>query len=56
MLQRIDIKLAEYWFGYNEYYVFYDDEYMTQEPAAETATATKKATAKKASAAAAEQN
>ena len=33
MLQRIDIKLAEYWFGYNEYYVFYDDEHMTQEQA-----------------------
>jgi hypothetical protein len=33
MLQRIDVKLAEYWFGYNEYYVFYDDEHMTQEQA-----------------------
>ena len=33
MLQRLDIKLAEYWFGYDEYYVFYDDEYMTQEQA-----------------------
>ena len=33
MLQRIDIKLAEYWFGYDEYYVFYDDEHMTQEQA-----------------------
>lgn len=33
MLQRIDIKLQDYWFGYNEYYVFYDDEHMTQEQA-----------------------
>ena len=30
MLQRIDIKLEDYWFGYNEYYVYYDDEHMTQ--------------------------
>ncbi len=33
MLKRIDIKLTEYWFGYDEYYVFYDDEHMTQEQA-----------------------
>lgn len=33
MLQRIDIKLTEYWFGFDEYYVFYDDTYMTQEQA-----------------------
>ena len=33
MLQRIDIKLTGYWFGYDEYYVFYDNEYMTQEQA-----------------------
>lgn len=33
MLQRIDIKLEDYWFGYNEYYVFYDDEHMTQKQA-----------------------
>jgi hypothetical protein len=33
MLQRIDIKLTEQWFGYNEYYVYYDDRYMTQKQA-----------------------
>lgn len=33
MLQRIDIKLTDSWFGYDEYYVFYDDEHMTQEQA-----------------------
>ena len=33
MLQQLDIKLEDYWFGYNEYYVFYDDEHMTQEQA-----------------------
>lgn len=33
MLQRIDIKLTEYWFGYDECYVFYDNEHMTQEQA-----------------------
>lgn len=33
MLQRLDIKLEDYWFGYKEYYVFYDDEHLTQEQA-----------------------
>ena len=33
MLQQLDIKLEDYWFGYNEYYVFYDDEHMTAEQA-----------------------
>jgi hypothetical protein len=33
MLQQLNIKLEDYWFGYNEYYVFYDDEHMTQKQA-----------------------
>lgn len=33
MLQQLNIKLEDYWFGYNEYYVFYDDKHMTQEQA-----------------------
>ena len=33
MLKQLDIKLEDYWFGYNEYYVFYDDEHMTAEQA-----------------------
>ena len=33
MLQQLDIKLEDYWFGYNEYYVFYDGEHMTAEQA-----------------------
>lgn len=33
MLQQLNIKLEDYWFGYNEYYVFYDDEHMTAEQA-----------------------
>lgn len=33
MLKQLNIKLEDYWFGYNEYYVFYDDEHMTQEQA-----------------------
>ena len=33
MLKQLDIKLKDYWFGYNEYYVFYDDKYMTAEQA-----------------------
>ncbi len=33
MLKQLDIKLEDYWFGYDEYYVFYDDEHMTAEQA-----------------------
>ncbi len=33
MLKQLDVKLAEYWHGFDEYYVFYDDAYMTQEQA-----------------------
>jgi hypothetical protein len=33
MLKRLDIKLEDYWFGYDEYYVFYDDEHVTAEQA-----------------------
>lgn len=30
MLKQLDIKLEDYWHGYDEYYIFYDDEHMTQ--------------------------
>lgn len=33
MLQQLDVKLAEHWHGFDEYYVFYDDTYMSQEQA-----------------------
>lgn len=33
MLQQLDVKLIEHWHGFDEYYVFYDDTYMTQEQA-----------------------
>ena len=33
MLRQLDIVLEDQWFGYNEYYIFYDDEHMTQEQA-----------------------
>lgn len=33
MLQQLEVKLAEHWHGFDEYYVFYDDTYMTQEQA-----------------------
>ena len=33
MLKQLDIKLVDQWFGYDEYYVFYDDEYMTAKQA-----------------------
>ena len=33
MLQQLDVKLEERWLGFDEYYIFYDDEYMTQEQA-----------------------
>ena len=33
MLKQLDIKLEEQWFGYKEYYVFYDDEHVTAKQA-----------------------
>ena len=33
MLQQLDVKLEELWLGFDEYYIFYDDEHMTQEQA-----------------------
>ena len=33
MLKQLDIKLVEHWHGFDEYYVFYDDTYMTYEQA-----------------------
>ena len=33
MLQQLDVKLVEHWHGFDEYYVFYDDEHMTAEQA-----------------------
>lgn len=33
MLKQLDIKLVDQWFGYDEYYVFYDDAHMTAEQA-----------------------
>lgn len=33
MLQQLDVKLIKHWHGFDEYYVFYDDTYMTQEQA-----------------------
>ena len=33
MLKQLDIKLVETWYGFDEYYILYDDEYMTQEQA-----------------------
>ena len=33
MLQQLTIKLEEQWFGYDKYFIFYDDEHMTQEQA-----------------------
>ena len=33
MLQQLDVKLVEPWHGFDEYYVFYDDAYLTQEQA-----------------------
>ena len=33
MLQQLDVKLVSHWHGFDEYYVFYDDAYMTQEQA-----------------------
>ena len=33
MLKQLDVKFVEPWRGFDEYYVFYDDEYMTKEQA-----------------------
>lgn len=33
MLQQLNVKLIEHWHGFDEYCVFYDDTYMTQEQA-----------------------
>ena len=33
MLQQLDVKLVEHWHGFDEYYVFYDDTYMTHDQA-----------------------
>lgn len=33
MLKQIDVKLIEHWHGFDEYFVFYDDTYMTHEQA-----------------------
>ena len=33
MLRRLDVKFVEPWHGFDEYYVYYDDEYMTSEQA-----------------------
>ncbi len=33
MLKQLDVKLVEHWHGFDEYYVFYDDTYMTHEQA-----------------------
>ena len=40
MLQQLDVKLAEHWHGFDEYYVFYEDEHMTQEQAEKALTST----------------
>ena len=31
MLKELDVKFVEPWHGFDEYYVLYDDEYMTHE-------------------------
>ena len=33
MLQRLDVKFVEHWHGFDEYYVFYDDTYITKDQA-----------------------
>jgi hypothetical protein len=33
MLRQLDVKFVEHWHGFDEYYVFYDDEHMTKEQA-----------------------
>ena len=33
MLQQLEVKLVEPWHGFDEYFILYDDEYMTQEQA-----------------------
>ncbi len=33
MLKQLDVKLVEPWHGFKEYFVFYDDQFITQEQA-----------------------
>ena len=33
MLQQLDVKFVKPWRGFDEYYILYDDKYMTQEQA-----------------------
>jgi hypothetical protein len=33
MLVQLEVKFVEPWHGFDEYYVLFDDEYMTQEQA-----------------------
>ena len=33
MLRQYEVKFVEHWHGFDEYYVFYDDQYMTKEDA-----------------------
>jgi hypothetical protein len=30
MLKQLEVKLAEQWHGFDEYYIFYDDTFMTE--------------------------
>ena len=33
MLKQLEIKFVEYFHGFDEYYILYDDKYMTEEQA-----------------------
>lgn len=33
MLVQLEVKFVEPWHGFDEYYILFDDEYMTQEQA-----------------------
>lgn len=33
MLKQLEVKLAEQWHGFDEYYILYDDTFMTEEQA-----------------------
>lgn len=33
MLKQLEVKFVEHFRGFDEYYIFYDDEHMTQEQA-----------------------
>lgn len=33
MLKQLEVKLVDYYHGFDEYYIFYDDRYMTEEQA-----------------------